>query len=692
MQNMHEGGKRKVSRSIKAAALLVAFSGVLLAQPTLPSAVPMPTPEIQYLDRYGKPLSGSKLCTYAAGGSTPFATYTDSTAGTPNTNPITLDSAGRASVWIGASLYKFVLRTGGTAYPAADACTTGSIVWTQDNVQDTTLYFTNWVKTAGACTLITFTATGTGAVQRTCSAKLAETVTALDFDAKVDGTTDDQAAVQAAIDSVAAGGQVVLTPGTYALASGLSVTGPVKIHCQSKASIIKPKAGFSGTVISVTSVTQGFSLDGCTFDMTNAGSSDVLSLNGQTWPVVSDNKFTYPTGAAGTAIKIVSTGYADLHNNYFMSPGVCIDIDGDGGMEHQITSGRCDAAGVGVRVTRTTTTDVGGLMMSNFVAANSLNRASCRPYVFTSSAYGTAMPMQLSNIVGDNSLTYPAFDLTNINQVNLIGSWMTTGVAGQPAIKLTGTTEFKAVGNVNIQGDYGFGFFGVNTSVWITNNKIGTSTYDFYLDPSSTLTGAQFGNNIGAYTSNNIEAIVNAKTPGTIAGGSPQSTSGFHIWVNDANIPYESLKICTKLTGATNPCKYLTINTSGTLVLVADDASTPMLAFPDSGGLSIGQGAAVTMIQSAAVLPVTFGVIAANTCSDSSAIAFTDAAAGDSLVVTPSTGFMTVACGAITACLSAQGYVSAANYVKIRACNVSTTNSSSVGAQNFRIMLMKHAN
>ena len=112
----------------------LAFAAVAAAQPTLPNAVPMPGPEIQYLDSQGKPLAGGKLCTYEAGTSTPLATYTDSTAGTPNTNPVVLDVFGRASVWIGPLSYKFVLRTGGTAYPASDACTTGAVQWTQDNV------------------------------------------------------------------------------------------------------------------------------------------------------------------------------------------------------------------------------------------------------------------------------------------------------------------------------------------------------------------------------------------------------------------------------------------------------------------------------------------------------------------------------------------------------------------------------
>jgi hypothetical protein len=112
---------------MKLQILLILSAALAVAQ--TPAAVPMPQPEVQYLDAAGVPLSGSKLCTYAAATSTPLATYTDSTATTPNTNPVILDSYGRASIWVGPAVYKFVLRTGGDG-----TCSTGTVQWTQDNV------------------------------------------------------------------------------------------------------------------------------------------------------------------------------------------------------------------------------------------------------------------------------------------------------------------------------------------------------------------------------------------------------------------------------------------------------------------------------------------------------------------------------------------------------------------------------
>ena len=67
----------------------------------------------QFFDNNGVPLAGGLLYTYTAGGTTPYASYTDYTGATPNSNPIVLDSAGRVSggVWLESGhSYKIVLK------------------------------------------------------------------------------------------------------------------------------------------------------------------------------------------------------------------------------------------------------------------------------------------------------------------------------------------------------------------------------------------------------------------------------------------------------------------------------------------------------------------------------------------------------------------------------------------------------
>ena len=66
----------------------------------------------QFFSETGLPLNAGTIATYAAGTTTPQATYTDSTGGTPNANPIVLDTDGRPpqEIWFTAGqAYKFVL-------------------------------------------------------------------------------------------------------------------------------------------------------------------------------------------------------------------------------------------------------------------------------------------------------------------------------------------------------------------------------------------------------------------------------------------------------------------------------------------------------------------------------------------------------------------------------------------------------
>jgi hypothetical protein len=70
-----------------------------------------PPPKLQFFGTDGLPLVGGKLFTYAAGTTTPIATYTDNTQTNQNTNPVILDSNGQANVWLSDAVnYKYVLK------------------------------------------------------------------------------------------------------------------------------------------------------------------------------------------------------------------------------------------------------------------------------------------------------------------------------------------------------------------------------------------------------------------------------------------------------------------------------------------------------------------------------------------------------------------------------------------------------
>jgi hypothetical protein len=78
----------------------------------MPTVSLAPQIKRQFFDSNGDPLAGGLVYTYQSGTTTPQATYTDNTGGTPNANPVVLDAGGEASIWLDVSLsYKFVVKT-----------------------------------------------------------------------------------------------------------------------------------------------------------------------------------------------------------------------------------------------------------------------------------------------------------------------------------------------------------------------------------------------------------------------------------------------------------------------------------------------------------------------------------------------------------------------------------------------------
>ena len=267
----------------------------------------------QFFDNNGIPLAGGLLYTYAAGTSTPLATYTTQQATILNSNPIVLDSAGRVpnEIWLTSTYaYKFVLtnslgaqvwsydnlvgiNSNFTAYSLQEqtfTATQGQTVFTLTGISyvpgtnnlsvfvngSKQIVTTNYLETSS--TVVTFltglnvgdvvdfitaiststTATssnnisytqgGTGSITTNVQAKLQQTVSVKDFGAVGDGTTNDTAAIQAALNT---GNSVYFPKGTYVISSALTPISNQKIY----------GAGQQNTIISQTSASSnGFTI------------------------------------------------------------------------------------------------------------------------------------------------------------------------------------------------------------------------------------------------------------------------------------------------------------------------------------------------------------------------------------------------------------------------------------------------
>lgn len=169
----------------------------------------------QFFDGNGDPLSGGKLYTYAAGTTTPLASYTTDAGSTPNLNPIILDAAGRIpyQVWLEqATLYKFVLTS-----------STDVSIWTKDNIPGI------FASAAIGADSIEYDPPFAGALTSgyTVADKLAQCVSVKDFGAVGDGVTDDTAAIQAAFDTNLS---VLLPVGEYYVTDMMTMNSGQKLY------------------------------------------------------------------------------------------------------------------------------------------------------------------------------------------------------------------------------------------------------------------------------------------------------------------------------------------------------------------------------------------------------------------------------------------------------------------------------
>ena len=194
-----------------------------------------PSPFMQFMDANGEPLVAGKLYTYASGTTTPLATYTDATGTVSNTNPVILDTTGSAAVWLGTSLYTFVLKT-----------STDTLVWTADGLNAPQASTLAALAAAGGAALVGATATLTNpgvtvqaqltnlggvdggtyvsykqdsifSVTTDVSTKLNEWISVKDFGAVGNGSTNDTAAFNAAFSAATGGICVVPGVNTYKL-------------------------------------------------------------------------------------------------------------------------------------------------------------------------------------------------------------------------------------------------------------------------------------------------------------------------------------------------------------------------------------------------------------------------------------------------------------------------------------------
>jgi len=282
-------------------------------------------PKLQFFDANGNPLAGGKLYSYAAGTTTPLATYTDYGGGTANSNPVILDSRGEANVWFGTGQYKLKLTD-------ADDVE----VYTVDNLNGPDAATLAVLAASSGSSLIGYINSGSGATARTVQARLRDMLSVKDFGAVGDGTTNDLVAIQRAIYAAAArpssgsiaglggisGATVYFPAGVYRINSGFAMVDGVKLVGSGERSTVINYYGSGSAVTNDTPGTRIGKIGIMEMTIANKGSGTIgLDLNS-----VSYSEFTSLwIDSFTTAVKISSptSGWSVYNRFYNVTSNIC---------------------------------------------------------------------------------------------------------------------------------------------------------------------------------------------------------------------------------------------------------------------------------------------------------------------------------------------------------------------------------
>jgi hypothetical protein len=185
-----------------------------------------------------------------------------------------------------------------------------------------------------------FTPSGSGASSRTAQEKLRERVSLEDFGAELDGTTDDSAAVTAAITAVTEGGTIECTPGKTCLIDPDTFTHSKIVNFISKGSgkransqskptfTFKASAGgaylykYSNLQTAVASLKHSMRFEGIAFDAGNFSFTDaIVVIEGVSSIEPTNSSITNGTGAA--------LRLREVYEPYFHGFSI-IDVDASG--------------------------------------------------------------------------------------------------------------------------------------------------------------------------------------------------------------------------------------------------------------------------------------------------------------------------------------------------------------------------
>jgi hypothetical protein len=478
----------------------------------------------QFFDNSGNVLTGGKIYTYAAGTTTPQATYTSNLGTTFHSNPIILDASGRVpggEIWLTNNIsYKFVLET-----------TNNVLIGTYDNIL--TFLFEN-------ANQVAYTAPYNGAVATTVGDKLSQWVSVTDFGALGNGS-NDSGAFQAAANAVGLNGTVCVPSGNYVVQANITNS-------------------ITWLIDSTATITGAGDIGGRIFQFGSTGS-------------YSDGAKIGETGYVTSGIRPFTEDNAQLS---VLSVGGQIGVLGGSQSSLSTTAGSQGCIGVGGFVNNNNTTQLQSVYGGYFEARRQVNTQRAQGVEIDIVNFGNldpvypnvAPPIGLSNALwvacgGDDAGALTASSAISI--VNNGAEFEKGLVFGSDAI-LNPSGDAVAIAMSN-----------GHAIDWYSSASTTTPVARIRSDATTASVGIVFANGFLSFQDiTGVNSLINVTDTGEInfVGATPQIGSTNTLKVDAPNINFQGLTTTSSATaGAASvlpatPSTYITVQVNGTNVKI----------------------------------------------------------------------------------------------------------------------------
>lgn len=169
---------------------------------------------------------------------------------------------------------------------------------------------------------------------------------------------------------------------------------------------------------------------------------NVFVLDGPYRPIFQNIEVKYPANGSGKVFDMRSVGEPHIRDIIVQNAGYCMNVNGDNGLEYFVDTFTCENPGVvGLKVWRSTSTDVGALWFTKFKVTNPAGRSGAQGILIGSDVPNTQMPVFFTDVTADGIKGADSVTIKNVNLFRSSQGWFTNAGPNYSALVLNNVVE-----------------------------------------------------------------------------------------------------------------------------------------------------------------------------------------------------------------------------------------------------------